>query len=120
MRTFIRTTVILVTAALVGGAAPVPDAPPLDLNGMLDHGYYRTHSVTLRRDAEYIFEGVCDRDCSDLDLQLFDENGNLIDEDLRANDEPVVSVVPSWTGTFYVKVIMATCYVSPCGYTVVV
>ncbi len=119
MRTFIRTSVILASAALLGGAGPAPEAAAVELNGMLDHGYYRTHTVALRGGVEYAFVGACDRDCSDLDLQLFDENGNLIDSDLLGDDVPVVTVVPEWTGRFYVKVIMASCSVSPCGYTVV-
>lgn len=119
MRNFIRTSVILASAALLGGAGPAPAGTAVELSGMLVQGYYRTHTVTLRANAEYTFVGACDRDCSDLDLQLFDENGNLIDEDLLSDDVPVVTVVPEWTGRFYVKVIMARCSVSPCGYTVV-
>lgn len=120
MRHLIKTAAVLVGAALLGGASPVPPGgAPLELSGMLDHGYYRVHNITLRSGVEYTFVGACDRDCSDLDLQLFDENGNLIDEDLLADDVPVVTVVPDWTGRFHVKVIMARCSISPCGYTVV-
>jgi hypothetical protein len=120
MRTSPRIIAVIAGAALLGGAAPAPpSSTPLELSGMLEHGYYRIHNVTLRSGVEYTFVGACDRDCSDLDLQLFDENGNLIDEDLLRDDVPVVSVTPEWTGRFHVKVIMASCSISPCGYTIV-
>jgi hypothetical protein len=120
MRHSSRTLAFIVSAALLGGAAPLPAGTPLELSGMLNHGYYRVHNVTLHEGVEYTFVGACDRDCSDLDLQLYDENGNLIDEDLLRDDVPIVSVTPEWTGRFYVKVIMAECSVNPCGYTIVV
>lgn len=120
MRHSPRILAVLAGAALLGGAAPLPpSSTPLELSGMLNDGYYRVHNVTLREDVEYTFVGSCDNDCSDLDLQLFDENGNLIDEDLLRDDYPVVSVTPRWTGRFRIKVIMAECSVNPCGYTIV-
>jgi hypothetical protein len=115
-----RILAVIASAALLGGAAPLPPAStPLELTGRLNDGTYRVHNVTLRADVEYTFVGACDRDCSDLDLQLYDENGNLIDEDLLSDDVPVVTVTPSWTGRFRVKVIMADCSISPCGYAIV-
>jgi hypothetical protein len=120
MRTVLQTLGIITTTLLLSGAGPAPaDTAPLELSGNLRDGYYRVHSVTLRSGYSYDFAGACDRDCDDLDLQLFDENWNLIDEDLLENDLPLVSASPSWTGVFYVKVIMASCYVSPCRYVVV-
>jgi hypothetical protein len=120
MRFSPRILAVIASTALLGGAAPIPpSSTPLELSGMLEHGYSRVHNVTLRSGVEYTFVGACDRDCSDLDLQLYDQNGNLIDEDLLRDDVPVVSVTPKWTGPFRVKVIMAACSISPCGYTIV-
>lgn len=120
MRTLLRTFGIIAAAALLGGAGPPPEtATPLQLDGSLAHGRNRVHSVTLRGGVEYTFVGACDRDCSDLDLQLFDQNGNLIDQDVLTDDVPVVSVTPEWTGRFSLKVIMASCSVSPCVYRIV-
>jgi hypothetical protein len=115
-----RSMISLAAVVLLGAAAPAPrDAAALELAGSLRDGYYRVHSVTLSAGYEYTFAGACDRDCDDLDLQLYDENWNLIDQDMLEDDVPVVSVSPSWTGVFHVKVIMASCYVSPCRYAVV-
>lgn len=119
MRHLLRGTGLIAATLLLIGAAPAPaDPAPRDFSGSLRDGYFRIHNVTLRSGYDYTFAGVCDDDCDDLDLQLFDENGNLIDEDLLADDVPVVSVSPSWTGVFHVKVIMASCYIEPCRYAV--
>lgn len=52
------------------------------------------------------------------DLELYDENGNLISDDLHDDDTPVVSVRPSWTSQFRVHVVMADCNRDYCGYGV--
>lgn len=41
---------------------------------------------------------------TDLDLYVYDSNGNLIDSDTDYTDECVVRWVPAWTGTFTIKV----------------
>ena len=120
MRNTLRSLGILAATLVLSAAAAAPPSPaPLELTGVLRDGTYRIHSVTLRAGYSYTLAGACDDDCDDLDLQIFDENGNLIDEDLLEDDIPVVSVSPSWTGVFRVKVIMASCYIEPCRYAVV-
>ena len=42
---------------------------------------------------------------TDLDLYVYDENGNLIGSDDDYSDECVVRWVPKWTGTFIIKVV---------------
>ena len=42
---------------------------------------------------------------TDLDLYVYDANGNLIGSDTDYTDECVVRWVPAWTGTFIVKVV---------------
>ncbi len=41
---------------------------------------------------------------TDLDLFIYDENGNLIDSDEDDTDRCVASVTPKWTGKFTVKI----------------
>lgn len=41
---------------------------------------------------------------TDLDLYVYDENGNLIVADTNYNDECLVTWVPRWTGKFLIKV----------------
>ena len=42
---------------------------------------------------------------TDLDLYVYDENGNLIESDTDYTDECVVRWVPAWTGTFIIKIV---------------
>ena len=64
----------------------------------------------------YRILGVCDNDCRDLDLALYDENGKLIGSDQKVDDLPAVSVTPSWTGPFTVRATMASCRTRQCLY----
>ena len=41
---------------------------------------------------------------TDLDLFIYDENGNLIASDTDAGDDCIVTWNPRWTGTFTIKV----------------
>lgn len=75
-------------------------------------------TLNLRSGITYQFVGVCDEDCSDLDLALYDGNGNLIDSDTAYNDIPLVSVTPRWNQQFRLKIDMADCSASYCNYGV--
>jgi len=76
--------------------------------------------VTLRLDigTQYQIMGACDEDCSDMDLTLYAPNGAEIDKDIEMDDFPIVSVTPSRSGTYRLKVVMATCTAEPCRYGV--
>lgn len=111
-------------AAALSASSPAPPAAPaeehavVNFSGWLNHGASRTHTMTLRRGVDYTFTGECDLDCSDLDLRLYDANGNLIDSDVLPDDYPVVSVTPRWTGGFGLRVTMARCSANPCAYEI--
>jgi hypothetical protein len=96
-----------------------------------ERGYSMTHQiytgslnnrssefVTLQLDigTQYQLLGACDNDCSDLDLTLYGPSGNEIDTDVEMDDFPIVAVTPSRSGTYRLKVVMATCSVEPCRY----
>jgi hypothetical protein len=55
---------------------------------------------------ETIF-GVCDGDCSDLDINLYDSNGALVSSDTLLDALPIVTA--PYDGIFNVEVIMTTC-----------
>lgn len=73
-------------------------------------------TVNLRAGKAYRILGVCDDDCRDLDMALYDENGKLIDKDQKDNDLPAVSVTPRWDGPFTVRTTMASCRTGQCLY----
>jgi hypothetical protein len=96
-----------------------------------DKGYEQTHetqigsladddnesfNLTLHAGTTYALVGVCDNDCSDLDLVLYDADGSQVDSDVQTDDVPIVQVTPSETQRYRVKVMMATCKTNPCWY----
>jgi hypothetical protein len=82
----------------------------------LSNNQSQTFNVNLHSGISYAFMGVCDEDCQDIDLHVYDENGNLINSDTDADDYPLVTVSPRWSGQFQVKVTMANCTASTCYY----
>ncbi|HEY1606452.1 MAG TPA: hypothetical protein VGF77_12740 [Allosphingosinicella sp.] len=59
--------------------------------------------------------GLCDTDCSDMDLILYDGAGNVLSKDLEADDVPIVS----WQGgaaDLQLEVRMVKCKTDPCRY----
>ena len=73
-------------------------------------------TITLRPGTSYAFMGVCDEDCHDIDLRLYDLDGDEVASDVRSDDWPIVTVTPRFKGTYRVRVVMASCSRNPCFY----
>ncbi|RMG22671.1 MAG: hypothetical protein D6730_15995 [Bacteroidetes bacterium] len=82
----------------------------------LNEGRYDNYYFSLRQGWSYKIYAVCDGDCGDIDICLFDENGNEIDCDETSDDTPIVSVTPRWSGRFRLWVKMYDCDISPCRF----
>ncbi|MBN8607912.1 MAG: toll/interleukin-1 receptor domain-containing protein [Caulobacterales bacterium] len=87
--------------------------------GQLQQGAYANTPATLEVGGEYRIIGVCDSDCGDLDLILYDQNNNVISQDNMQDATPIVAVAPQWTGPFTVQAVMHNCTVQPCYYALV-
>jgi len=87
-------------------------------NGSLDDDESESFTLELDAGRSYAMIGVCDEDCTDIDLRLYDDAGREVDADIEMDDYPVVEVQPVRTAVYRVKVIMATCSTSPCFYGV--
>lgn len=74
--------------------------------------------LNLTGNSHYAFIGVCDNDCSDVDLQLFGGDGTKISEDMETDDTPVLQFVAPYTGQYRMKVLMPACRTNPCYYGV--
>ena len=85
-------------------------------DGNLRNNYYEDLTIKLQPGTSYAFLGVCDGDCHDIDLRLFDADGDEVTSDVGTDDWPVVSVTPSFTGTYTLRVVMANCSNNPCYY----
>ncbi len=89
------------------------------VTGQLPAGQYQNWPITLNAGGDYRIIGVCDNDCGNFDLILYDENNNLISQDVLADATPIVSVAPNWNGPFTVQAVMQNCTVQPCYYALV-
>ena len=83
---------------------------------LLGNGASDDYTFELKAGREYFIASVCDQDCSDIDLKLFDENDNVIAEDDLVDDAPIVKVTPRWSGKFRLNVTMYACSSAPCYY----
>ncbi len=84
--------------------------------GFLDNEKKERHSFTLRAGVAYRFLGICDSDCDDLDLTLYDPRGKVVAQDVATDAIPVLELTPDQTGVYQVEVFMVSCTVSPCYY----
>ena len=92
-------------------------APPV--SGQLQPGEVTNVPVTLEAGGEYRIIGVCDNDCADFNMILYDQNNNLISQDILPDATPIVSVAPQWSGPFTAQAVMQNCTVAPCYYALV-
>jgi hypothetical protein len=84
--------------------------------GGLDQGRAQRRSIMLRAGQDYRIVGVCDERCRDLDMRLYDPNGQVIAQDVLADDVPVIHIRPGFTGQHTIEVAMTRCSGSPCWY----
>lgn len=99
------------------GFRPDPNAFPSDLiAGFLDEGGTVGLELTLQSGASYVVVGVCDADCSDLDLAVTDASGNMLAEDELTDDVPVLEFNGPPGGVAMLLVTMYDCSVAPCGF----
>jgi hypothetical protein len=84
--------------------------------GHLKEDENETVGFRLRRGVKYAVVGVCDQDCKDLDLVVFDPAKREVGRDAEKDDVPVVELQPDKNGQFDVRVEMAECSDNPCAY----
>ena len=84
--------------------------------GELGQGASDEYELELEGGMTYIIIGVCDGDCSDLDLALTTSGGDDVDSDYETDDVPMVMVEVERGQTYNLKVEMAACSVEPCAF----
>lgn len=84
----------------------------------MNGGMVDSLELSLDEGMDYAIVGVCDEDCTDLDLTLLNGNGDAISNDSEPDDFPLVSVTPDRTGTYVLEVDMYACADEPCFYGV--
>jgi hypothetical protein len=84
--------------------------------GSLNDDASGTHEMTVAGGNQYVLFGACDRDCSDVDLKIYDTNNNLVMQDVAVDDTPVLTFTANGSGKYRVVVVMAACRQNPCYY----
>jgi hypothetical protein len=79
----------------------------------LPNGGDRSFTLNLNSGWQYSLISVCDRDCSDIDIYIYDLVGNLITKDDGRDKVPNIVIDVNRTGVFRVRVVMYRCNSSP-------
>jgi hypothetical protein len=97
------------------GFALMPEIPV----GSLSEGEQKVLSFGLDGGGDYAFLGMCDSDCSDLDLRLDTVDGQEVDSDYQIDNTPAVYVENlGRSGTYLLTIGMAACVSGSCRYGV--
>lgn len=76
-------------------------------------------AVRLEANTRYVVVGMCDEDCDDLDLELFQRN-RLVGRDVEDDALPVIQIRGLPSGMYQLRVTMADCKKGPCTYGVAI
>ena len=70
----------------------------------LEAGKTRSYLVSLYADNEYRINTCADESAANLDVLIYDTEGNIVVRDETSNREPVIDFKPKASGTYYVVV----------------
>jgi hypothetical protein len=82
--------------------------------GGLPAGGAQRFSFLFHSGGEYRVVAVCDVDCRNIDLRLYDQMGNPIIADGAVGRAATITSQPRWTGPFVVEVRITHCRAAPC------
>lgn len=86
----------------------------------LSNGGSERLEITLEGGHSYKIAAVCDGDCGDLDLCLFDEAGDQVACDTSEDSVPLLSIEANANSGATLEVKMYDCKVNPCRYGVAI
>lgn len=71
-------------------------------------------TVPLQQGQTYRVIGGCDNECTDMDFELLDPTGKIIERDTLPDSFPIINVTPTSAGRYTVRFLMKTCTIAPC------
>lgn len=77
--------------------------------GRLMRGQSTVVTTTLYSENDYQIVASGCNSAYDVDIEIYDENYHLIARDADTTDLAIAHFSPSWSGTFYIKIIMYNC-----------
>lgn len=86
--------------------------------GVLDERQTGELRYTLKGGERTIAIGLCDKQCKDIDLGVYDENGAEIASDRQEDAIPIVELAPERDRVVVFRVKMIRCDLEPCRYGV--
>jgi hypothetical protein len=95
------------------GFRPDPSNPDIVRELTIEDGAV-VWPITLRRGRVYRVFAVCDNDCSDVDMDLYDYAGLLVGTDITGTDKPYVEIAPAEDGVAVARIWLAACENEPC------
>ena len=101
-------------------AARPPGAAPetVTRSGTLNGDEAESFVVTLRGGVSYSILGVCDEDCTRLQLVLVTLANSEIALERHSEGFPVLRFTPTATTQYRIRVVMEGCRMNPCWYGV--
>jgi hypothetical protein len=109
----VRTELTNAAVALSRDGYRLDESQPVFLDAM-EVGKSRLLSLRLQAGVSYRIVGVCDDDCKDLDMELYDDAGKFIVDDTAGDAVPWTDVTPMRTANFTARVWLANCEAAPC------
>jgi hypothetical protein len=88
------------------------------LVGLIGDDAQFTFEAYLEAGVEYLIEGFCDEDCTDIDLTLHNAEGEMVTKDTELDDVPELRFRATETGEHFVSVGMIDCSAEQCFYAV--
>ncbi|MCX7610576.1 MAG: hypothetical protein N2043_03190 [Ignavibacterium sp.] len=82
----------------------------------LSKGKVAEYNLILYRNMKYVMIATCDIDCGDVDLFLYDLNGNKLAYSDDTSDKPIILFQPTKTQLYKLTVFMYNCSINPCRY----
>jgi hypothetical protein len=67
--------------------------------------------------VDFLAVAVCDQDCGDLDLLLYNLEGDQLDSDVALDAHPSLGITTETSGIAEVEVVMVQCRLEPCAFT---
>ncbi len=90
------------------------DSAVQDVITPLRIGDARLIVLNVQGGQNYRIYGACDQDCSDVDMEVYDSDGNLVERDIGYDDTPFVQITPRASGRIYARIWLAACENEPC------
>lgn len=89
-------------------------------SGMLNTDEAASFQATLVQGTSYAILGVCDDDCSRLQLTLLSPSGSDIAKERNSESFPTLRFTAATTAVYGIRVVMEGCRWNPCWYAIAV